>query len=114
MNKWDYLSGILTLVLTIAGIYYVYIQNGASDGYDLILKYIVLGWIVLIRCLFVFIPVMIILSMVNFADVDEVSTNWFDCVLIFVFEIIYYERLGHHIRDTNIFTSEQSAGEGRL
>jgi len=35
-NKWDYVSPVLTLLVTIWGVIYVYRRNGGREGYDLL------------------------------------------------------------------------------
>ncbi|MFZ2631327.1 MAG: hypothetical protein WA081_09425 [Desulfosalsimonadaceae bacterium] len=102
MNKWDYISGVVSLIISIGGVLYAYFQNGGPDGYDFIQKYVVLGWVITIRSILFFIPVIIILFIIGyFLDIFKRSTSLFDVVVIAVIEIVIYERIGRHIKDTN-------------
>lgn len=101
-NTWDWVGGGLSFALAIAGIFYAYAQNGGNQGFDIIQKCIVLGWVVGVRCFLVFIPILCVLYFVAIAvfnlSIDE--TSWFDVLLIAGFEIVFYQRLGRHIKDT--------------
>ena len=59
-NRWDFASATLSVVFAIAGVVYSYKCNGGREGFDLIQKYVVLGWVVSIRCLLPFIPLAIV------------------------------------------------------
>ena len=54
-NEWDFVSGVLSVILAVGGVIYAYKCNGGKEGFDLIQKYVVLGWVVVIRCLLVFV-----------------------------------------------------------
>ena len=102
-NVWNAINGVMSLLFTICGIFYVYSQNGGASGFDFIQKVVVLGWVVTIRCLLVFIPSMIVFYI--FAEIlmgGEISenTNLLDVMLSAAFYIIYFQRLGKHIQDT--------------
>ena len=100
-NEWDYLSIVLSVIFAIGGIIYAYKCNGGKDGSDLILKYIVLGWVVLIRCSLALTPAIIVYYMIaDTLGLISDSTGILDCVIIVVFEIVLYQRTGRHIRDT--------------
>lgn len=102
-NAWDAIKGVMSLLFTICGIYHVYSQNGGSSGFGLIQKFVVLGWVVSIRCLLVFIPSMIVfyvfVGILMGGEISE-NTNLLDVMLVAAFYIIYYQRLGVHIQDT--------------
>lgn len=102
-NVWNAIDGVMGLLFTICGIYHVYSQNGGSSGFDLIKKFVVLGWVVFIRCLLVFIPSMIVFyifaGILMGGEIYE-NTNLLDVMLSAAFYIIYFQRLGEHIKDT--------------
>ncbi len=108
-NEWDLISGLLSVVFAIGGIIYAYRSNGAKEGFDLIQKYVVLGWVVMVRCFFVFIP-LIIVAYVAGESLGLVTdqTGLLDVLLIAIFELVLYQRMGRHIRDTRTTYSEQS------
>ncbi len=100
-NMSDWIGGGLSVALAIGGVIYAYAQNGGAQGFDLIQKYVVIGWVVAVRCILIFIPCVIALYFIGetlglIAD----ETNWFDTLIIFGFEAILYQRIGRHIADT--------------
>ena len=101
-NNWDVLTSILSIALAILGIIYAYKKNGGEEGYDFIQKYVVLGWVVFIRCFLVFLPIMVLCLIIgeyfNFISLDE--SNVFDVVIQCSFEIVLYQRIGKNIKDT--------------
>ena len=100
-NLWDALDGLAIISITILGTLYCYKQNGGSFGYDFIQKFIVLGWIVVFRCLLVFIPACVIIYICGaFFGVVGDKTTWLDFLVMTAFQIIYYQRLGRHLEDT--------------
>ena len=117
LMAWDYV--VIALVnagITIAGIYYIYVANGGKSGFDLIQKSFVLGWVVSIRCLIVFLPLGVVTLVVS----GEVFGNeWEDGTqhrihyfLTFLLIVVYFQRLGRHIRDTRNTAIESVGPEG--
>ncbi len=109
MNKWDYISTGATLLITIWGVMYAYRHNGGRIGYDLIHKFVVLGWVVAIRFLIGVVPVFIAVFALawHYDFVGEESTI-FDVIFFSVLEIIFYQRIGRHMADTNSNPDEQT------
>jgi len=107
-NHWDAISAFISVVLAIGGIVYAYHQNGGRTGNDLIQKYVILGWVVAFRFMLIAIPTMIALMFVGdlMGLVVWDSTGPFDVLGVFVFEVILYQRIGRHIRDTRNMSSE--------
>ncbi len=100
-NIWDWIGGGLSVVLAIGGVIYAYSQNGGAQGIDLIQKYVVIGWVVAVRCILIFIPCVIALYIIGETlGLINDETTWFDTLIIFVFEAILYQRIGRHIADT--------------
>ena len=101
LNFYDHVFNIAALGITIIGTYYCYHQNGKSDGYDFILKYIVLGWVVFIRCFLVFVPFFIIVQLIGqgFLNISQPSMDIVDLCAFTLLGIYFYERLGFHIQD---------------
>ena len=102
MNRWDILETILYVLIAIVGVFYVYRRNGGSEGYDIIQKFIVLGWVVAIRYLMVTLPVGgLVYVTAYYYGVSGDQTTIFDVIFFNVLSALYYERLGRHISDTN-------------
>ena len=108
-NVWNAIDGVISLLFTICGIYHVYSQNGGSSGFDFIQKVVVLGWVVVVRCLLVFIPIMFIFYVFVGILMGEgifENTNFLNVLVSAAFCIIYYQRLGEHIKDTTKIEAE--------
>ena len=115
--SWDF--AVMSLVnggISIAGVYYVYGENGGKRGFDLIQKSFVLGWIVSVRCLIVFLPLSMIClfgSSLFFGNGWEDRTRyWPQYFLMALLLIFYFQRLGRHIRDTRNTAIESVRQEG--
>jgi len=107
-NEWDLISGLLSVALAVGGIIYAYKSNGAKEGFDLIQKYVVLGWVVVVRCLLVFIPLAIVAYIAGESlGLVTDQTGFLDVLLIAILELVLYQRIGRHIRDTRTTNSEQ-------
>lgn len=60
LDAFDMATVCLSVIIVIVGFYHVYEQNGGREGYDLVQKYFILGWIVGVRIFIAFIPVFIV------------------------------------------------------
>jgi hypothetical protein len=100
-NIWDWIGGGFSVALAVGGVFYAYARNGGKQGFDLVQKYVVIGWIVAVRCIVVFIPCAIALYFVGetFGLVAE-DTGWYDTLVTAGFESILCQRIGRHIADT--------------
>ena len=98
-NGYDFLSLCLSVIIVIGGTYYVYLQNGGKEGFNLIQKYVVLGWVVGIRLAIVSIPVVIVYIVV-WPKVGNPSFDLYSVVFGGAIKLFYFQRLGRHIRDT--------------
>jgi hypothetical protein len=103
-NEIDTIGGFISLFLAVWGVLYAYKKNGKENGNDLIQKYVVIGWIVFIRCTLAFIPIcvalMIVGDLAGFSSISTDETTWFDLVIFTAFEAFLYQRIGRHIIDT--------------
>lgn len=101
LNTWDWIGNGLSVALAVAGVIYAYVRNGGRHGNDLIQKYVVLGWVVLVRCTLALIPCALLIYIAGEAlGFLSDETNWFDVVVFAGFEVVLYERIGRHISDT--------------
>ncbi len=100
-NLWDWIGGGLSVSLAVAGVIYAYAQNGGREGFDLIQKYVLIGWVVVVRCILAFIPIVIALFLIGESlGVMTDETGWYDVLIFAGFEAFLYQRIGRHIRDT--------------
>jgi hypothetical protein len=108
-TRWDVLSAVTGTVFAIGGVIYSYVRNGGSMGYDFIHKSVVLGWVVMIRLLAIMIPVLVAIGFLKPSiGLPIEQTSWMDVVFVAVFEVIYFQRLGTHLEDTNKTDGEPS------
>lgn len=98
-NGYDILSLCLTIITVIGGTYYVYLQNGGKEGFNLIQKFVVLGWVVSIRFAIVLIPIVTV-YIVIWLKLENPSFDLYTVLLGGAIRLIYFQRLGTHIRDT--------------
>ena len=89
----------LSVIIVIGGLYHVYEQNGGREGYDFVQKYFILGWIVGVRIFLAFIPVFIV-SFVVAVNLSRAGGDLLGVILYAIYDIVYFQRLGRHIRDT--------------
>ncbi len=112
-NEFDMVSGGLSVIFAIGGVLYAYEQNERKKGFDLIQKFVVLGWVVSFRFLLVLLSVLIVLLIVWVVlgikeTTETLETDGFDVLFIALVELIFYQRIGRHIRDTRNKTLEAS------
>ena len=100
----DFVSGAVTIGLAAAGVLYSYQKNGGNSGFDFIKKYVVLGWVVSVRCILFLSPLLVIyilgVSVLGETESDTSCTTWADVAVIFFVEVAIYQRIGRHIADT--------------
>jgi predicted membrane channel-forming protein YqfA (hemolysin III family) len=100
-NTLDAIAAGFSVLIAIFGILFAYKQNGENEGFDLIKKYVVLGWVTTVRFIIVSIPLGIAAAFGAGAlglSMDE--TNVIDLAFWIGFEAMLYYRIGIHIRDT--------------
>jgi len=100
-NTLDGIAAGFSVLIAIFGILFAYKQNGENEGFDLIQKYVVLGWVTTIRFLIVGIPLGIGVAIAAGAlGFSMEETNGIDLAFWIGFEALLYYRIGIHIRDT--------------
>ncbi len=101
LNAFNLGSMFLTVAVLIGGTFHVYEQNGGKEGFDLVQKYIVLGWVVGFRVFLASFPVMIMLvCLLVLANIDDAVSDIVIVICAAMIQVIFYQRLGKHIRDT--------------
>lgn len=111
MNRWDIVETILYITIAIVGVFYVYRRNGGRAGYDVIQKFVVLGWVVAIRYLLVVLPLGgLVYIAAYYYGLSGDQTTLFDAIFFNVLSAFYYERLGRQISETNEKEGEQAVG----
>lgn len=113
LNALNVVSTFISVAIIIGGTFHVYDQNGGNEGFDLVRKYVVLGWVVGIRVFLACIPVFLILGiLIGLGNLDDAFSDFLIMCCGAAVSIIYYQRLGRHIRDTTAIDSD--SGEQQI
>lgn len=100
-NAFNVASMIISIAILIGGAFHVYEQNGGKEGFDLVRKYLVLGWVVGFRVCLVSVPAMMIVAfLLAMANLEDALVSMLILLCLAVAQIVYYQRLGRHIHDT--------------
>src|SRR5258706_5406001 len=99
MNSWDYVIATGVLVLTVAGTVYTYQCNGGANGSHFLQRYFAIGWVVAVRWAAVVVPLFIVLTAILGIPKD---TNWHIALYFAIVGALFYQRLGHHIREVAV------------
>ena len=76
LNAFDLVSVIISVAILIGGTFHVYDQNGGKEGFDLVQKYIVLGWVVGFRVFLASIPLFLMLGvLIGLANIDDAISD---------------------------------------
>lgn len=99
-NTWDILSATFSGFLAVVGTIYIYRQNGGADGQYFLQRYFAISWVVTLRWLLIFtITTVIFFILLELASVSSEEMTWYEFLYWAVFEVIVYQRIGHHVRD---------------
>jgi hypothetical protein len=100
-NIWDVYSAIVTLFVTLVGVYYVYKCNNGTTGSNFLQRYLALSWVVGIRSAILFIiPAAVVFYAVFeiYSDVPDYTTP-FDVLFGNALFAVFYVLLGKHIKE---------------
>lgn len=100
LNVWDGLGAVWSVLLAAVGTIYIYRQNGGAEGRHFLQRYFAVGWVVAVRLL----VVVILVAVALYGTLEAVgayteSRQWYDFLLLAVFEALMYWRIGYHVRD---------------
>ena len=101
-NILDVYSALMTGIITVFGLYYVYKCNRGSSGSNFLQKYLSIGWVMGIRWIvLVMLPIMIVYftAVIIYPGISE-STTLLDVVFFNLLYITYFLLLGKHIKST--------------
>jgi len=101
LTQIDVVSAVLSTITAICGVIYCYLKNGGKSGYDFIKKSIVLGFIVMIRCILPFILIFFVVLFVKpILGYPINAKSWLDILVLVLIIAFYNWRLGFHVHDT--------------
>ena len=97
---------VISLGITVGGVVYCYKMNKGKTGHHFLARFLSIAFVVSIRLLIFFMPLMFIFIAAAFAfDFGGMSSKEIDLFfLIFVclFEIFYYWRVGCHLNEVSL------------
>lgn len=107
-NTWNYLQSAVNLLIPTAGTILAYRANRGAQGKDFAAKYFSIGFVMSIRFLVYFIPLILVLGVYYALTVDWSSpeaasafdANWFEVALFSAWYAALYARIVKHIGDT--------------
>lgn len=99
-NYYDSLDTVISIVITIWGVYYCYKRNSRGDDIDFLPRFICLGLPVAMRVLVYFLPIIILLGFlegmlnigftVSESGTELTETTLLELTLFLIFELAYY------------------------
>ena len=112
VNVWDYVFSFASVVLAALGTVYVYRLNGGPEGRDFLERYVVIGWVVVVRWLSAVLGISLVSGIVAAAfgfSVPE-ETSWQHVVVYVLGELSLYWLVGKHVRDVASSGNDQRVG----
>jgi hypothetical protein len=104
-NGWDLAIASASVVLFLTGTAYAFRSNGGAAGYDFVIRYLAINWVVGFRLVvFLVLPGatgLIALQELLFNEVPSGSTA-LDFGLVAAFESLFYWRVISHVRDVAV------------
>lgn len=107
-NKYDSISTILLLAISVLGIYYCFKINSAGDNKDFIVRVMCIGLPVVIRILVFFIPIFVLVAVlegllsegitVDESNIETYETTVYQVIAMVIFVASYYVYLSKKIR----------------
>lgn len=100
-NLWESLSAIVSTLFAVFGTILLYLANGGAAGRLFIMKYIILGWVLVIRALTILVPAIIAIAALAYAlefSGEETLGPW-EFILFALTEIIIYAYMYRHFAD---------------
>ena len=104
-NIYDTISTFLDITISLFGIYYAYLKNGANKGKEFLKRYLIISFVVSIRLIIITIPIFFLISVAVIATEDLTSLNIDNLedilVLLYILiaNIIYIYLCAKHIKD---------------
>ena len=103
INLWTYILSVLNVLIPILGTAYVYRANGGAAGKDFASKYFGIGFVVGVRFVVYFVPligIVIFYWYSAYADAEFYPTTLLEVTVFSVWYAALYFRIAKHIRDT--------------
>ena len=102
-EPFDYAVGLLLIPITVGGVLYAHRSNGGYEGENFYTKLFTISWVMTVKLL---VAIVVYFALFGFFTAaaggkDDLSYNIAKAVLFTLFMLVYYWRIGVHIRHTN-------------
>ncbi len=100
-NFWDIYSAIVTGIISIVGVIYIYKCNNGREGTHFLQRYLSLGWVVGIRWMVLLVLPATIVYFIALGIYSEVpsSTTLLDLLFLNLLYLPFFWLFGKHIKD---------------
>jgi len=109
-NQYDTYNGIMSVVISIIGLAFIYICNGGKNGSHLLERYLSIGWVVFVRFMVLFLLpasiAMIAVQEIYMGGIAEQTTEM-DMAFVLISEVVYFLWFAKHIK----FVAKKSHAE---
>lgn len=96
-NAYDYIIFIVNILFSIIGTLFLYKKNNGSNGYNFLVKYVILSWILGIRSLIIVVPCYIIYRVIIYKYYNNtVQSTCATLIIHTLYLLIFFNRLGKH------------------
>jgi uncharacterized membrane protein len=112
VTSWDIFAGVLSVVITVFGVFHLKRQNQGTYGRQFLSKYFTLGWIVSIRMLLIVVPFLVFFSVIFQLIGGDEAAAAVGAVFTILFEVAFYWWLGLLIAQSSESQSEQCDADG--
>ena len=99
-SNLDFVSGIISIVIGVIGLLFIYKYNGGSKGKQIIERYLSIGWVIGIKFVaLLVIPSSIIIMILQQSFMGDIpkSTTLFDVFYMQFLSLIYFLWVAKHI-----------------
>lgn len=102
-ERVDYIIAMLSIPITIGGVLYAHHCNSGYEGENFYTRLFAISWVMTIKLLAAGVVFFFLLSLFEGAaeNVDASSYLYTEAGVFILFQLIYYWRIGHHMRRTN-------------
>jgi hypothetical protein len=101
-NRWDTVAGLVTMLVMVFGILWVYRQNGGHAGRDFLQRYVAISWVAFVRLVPVALLAGIALLIIKGTSSEPTAqTTPPDVLFSLGVAVAYYQRIGAHVRQVS-------------
>jgi hypothetical protein len=112
-NTWDTAMALVGCIVVVLGIWWAYRQNWGAAGADFVHRYLSLAWVLTIRILAPLVAVALLLEVLRAGEeLPPAESGPGTALIALLLGLLFYQRLGAHVRDVAQATTGTSHHEG--